>query len=75
MRIKKKRPDVSQSAGDPLHLVVFADLALHAEDVSGLLQLLDGFGVSGSQLTEGVRSLLHLLQEAQVSVLLGLLFL
>lgn len=55
-----------------VHLVVSADLALHAEEVSGLLQLLDGFSVSGSQLSDAARSLLHLLQEAQISVLLGL---
>lgn len=68
---------VSQSETPSLlHLVVLADLALHAQDVSGLLQLLDGFSVSGSELSDGAlcaaaASLLHLLQEAQATALLG----
>lgn len=47
-----------------LHLVVFADAALQDQEVPGLLQLLDGFSVSSSQLSDGALRVLQLRQEA-----------
>ena len=59
------------------HLVVFVDLVLDDEHVPGLLQFLDGLCVRGLQLPHravcvATHLILHLLQEAQLPVLLGL---
>lgn len=59
-----------------LHLVASADPALRAQEAPGLFQLLDGFGMSGSKLLNGVfhagaRFLLRLPQEAQIAAPLG----
>ncbi len=53
-----------KSAGHVTLLTLYsAHLALQAEDISGLLQLLDGFSVNSLQLLDAARSLLHLRQE------------
>lgn len=43
-----------------LHLVVLADPALHGEDFSRLLELLDGLSMSSFQLSHAICALLHL---------------
>ncbi len=53
-----------KSAGHVTLLTLYsAHLALQAEDISGLLQLLDGVSVNSLQLLDAARSLLHLRQE------------
>lgn len=51
---------VCACAVEALHLVVFADLALHVQDFSGLLELLDGLSMSSFQLSQAISALLHL---------------
>lgn len=59
------------------HLVIFGNPVLYVQEVPGLLQLLDGFSVSSSQLSDGALCgaapiFIHLNQEAQSSAFLRL---